>query len=283
MDSRKIAAIVTIIVVTVAIVTVSAFVVFFNPTTTPATAPTSATGVTGASTSYPNGMMGGYGYGYTSPPVTVTTQPNTTLTTPTTTTNATSITMDDAVSIAQNYVAQLGNPNLAVKDVVQYSQNFCFQVYENNTGIGAFEMLINPFTGAVTSEPGPNTSWNTKYGPMTNGMMGYLTTTGTYPSDSGYYGMGGMMGGSISDGWLRGTPTANMPVSATQAKVDTQQWLNASMPGITAGGISPFYGYYTVMVVLNGNDYGMLGVNGYTGQVWYYTWLGTFIQGVDLS
>jgi len=32
------------------------------------------------------------------------------------------------------------------------------------------------------------------------------------------------------------------------------------------------------MVQLNGNDYGMLSVNGYTGQGWFHTWHGTFIQ-----
>ncbi len=37
-------------------------------------------------------------------------------------------------------------------------------------------------------------------------------------------------------------------------------------------------GYYTVHTLKNGKIYGMLGVNGYTGQVWYHTWHGDFLR-----
>ena len=38
-----------------------------------------------------------------------------------------------------------------------------------------------------------------------------------------------------------------------------------------------FYGYYTLHVLTNGQIYGMLSVNGYTGQVWYHSWRGQFL------
>ncbi len=160
-----------------------------------------------------------------------------------------------AAQIGQNYVSSLGNPNLAVKEVEEYSQNFYVQVYEKNTGIGAFELLVNKYTGSIYPEMGPNMMWNLKYGMMRSGILG------------GIY----------------GAPTANMPVSADQAKVDAQQFLNTYYPGATVGEVFPFYGYYHVMAMVNGVNYGMLSVNGYTGQSWYHTWHGTFIQELDLS
>jgi hypothetical protein len=163
-------------------------------------------------------------------------------------TPTTSITIDKATEIAQRYLASLNNPDLAVGDVEEYLLNFYVQYYEKSTGIGAFEMLIDKYTGNIYPEPGPNMMWNTKYGMM-----------------------GGMMG------WYR-TPTAAMPVTVDQAKTYAQQYLNTYYPGTTVGEVKPFYGYYHVMVQLNGQHYGMLSVNGYTGQVWYHTWHGTFIQ-----
>lgn len=40
------------------------------------------------------------------------------------------------------------------------------------------------------------------------------------------------------------------------------------------------YGYYTIMTTLEGEHYGMLSVNGYSGDVWYHTWHGMFISEV---
>lgn len=99
------------------------------------------------------------------------------------------ITINNATEIAQRYLASLNNPDLAVGEVEEYSLNFYVQYYERSTGIGAFEMLIDKYTGSIYPEHGPNMMWNTKYG-MMNGMMG----------------------------WFR-TPTANMSITIDQAKV----------------------------------------------------------------
>ncbi len=162
------------------------------------------------------------------------------------------ITIDKAVEIAQRYLNSLNNPDLAVGEVEEYSLNFYVQYYERSTNIGAFEMLIDKYTGSIYPEHGPNMMWNTKYG-MMNGMMGRPRA-----------------------------PTANMSVTVDQARVYAQQYLNTYYPGTTVGEIKPFYGYYHVMVEFNGRPYGMLSVNGYTGQVWYHTWHGTFIQELEL-
>lgn len=74
-----------------------------------------------------------------------------------------------------------------------------------------------------------------------------------------------------------------MTVTATQAKTNAQQYLNSYLPGNTTGDITTFYGYYTIEVLNGSSTYGMLSVNGYTGQVWYHTWHGNFIQELQVS
>ncbi len=182
------------------------------------------------------GMMGGYGY----------TAPYANTGTPLTITNA--------VTIAQNYVSSIGNPNVAVKQVEEYSANFYVQVNEKN-GNGAFELLINKYTGSIYPEMGPNMMWNTKYGMMRGGIL------------SGIY----------------GTPTTTMTVTSTQATTNAQQYLNTYISGTTTGDVTTFYGYYTIEVLNGGTTYGMLSVNGYTGQIWVHTWHGTFVQELQIS
>src|SRR3990170_7659381 len=165
--------------------------------------------------------------------------------------NGTALTIDTAVTVAQRYLASLNNPDLAIDEVEEYTQNFYVLYYEKSTGFGAFEMLIDKYSGSIYSEMGPNMMWNTKYG-MMSGMMG------TY----------------------RGTPTAVMPITVDHAKASAQQFLNANLPEITVGDETAFYGYYHIDVLLSGSTYGMLSVNGYTGQVWYHNWHGNFVQQV---
>jgi hypothetical protein len=173
---------------------------------------------------------------------------------PTTGTTTSPITIENAVTIAQQYLTQLNNPDLAVREVEEYTQNFYVQVYEKSTGIGAFELLIDKYTGSIYPEQGPNMTWNTKYG-MHSGMMG----------------------------WFTGNPTAPMTVTAEQAENFAQRYLDAYISGTAVGEAEAFYGYYHMMVRSAGEGYGMLSVNGYTGQVWYHNWHGTFIRELEIS
>lgn len=179
------------------------------------------------------GMMGGWGYGY----------PGT----------GSRLTLDQAVEAVEQYLAAYGNSDLTLAEVMEFSDNFYAEVEEQGTGIHALELLINPYTGAVYPEPGPNMMWNTKYGHM-GGWWGY----GSQP------------------------PTADMPLSAEQAGGYAQQYLDSYLPGTTADDqADAFYGYYTLHVLQDGQVVGMLSVNGVTGQVWYHTWHGDFIGMTD--
>jgi len=176
------------------------------------------------------------------------------------------ISIDEAQSAVQAVLDRRGNRDLAIDEVIEFQDNFYASIRETSAGTGAFEVLVNRSTGAVTPEPGPNMMWNTKYG-----MMGGQA--------------GGMMGATMMGGGVMGTATANGPmiVTSDQAAQAAQRWLDKNQPGSTARTPDPFYGYYTVDLQMDGRLTGMLSVNGYTGQVWYHTWHGSFIQAKDLG
>jgi len=162
-------------------------------------------------------------------------------------TGGTRITMDQATTIVDNYLKQYGTTDLKVDEIMEFQYNFYVEFSEKSTGINAFEALIDPYTGDMYPEPGPNMMWNTKYG-MMSGMM-----------------------------W--GTPGISGPMSVTaeQAEQNAQKFIDAYLPGAKVADAERFYGYYTLHVLKDGQIYGMLSVNGYTGQVWYHSWHGQFL------
>ena len=163
--------------------------------------------------------------------------------------------LPDAQTAFQAYVDRLGNPNLALDEVMEFAQNYYAVVKDQSTGSGAFELLANKQNGAVFLEFGPAMMWNTQYG---HGSM------------MGASGHGGMMGASTG-------PSVAPTVSSDQARDLAQQWLDANLPGNQAEEPDAFPGYYTAHFGQGGQVTGMLSVNGYTGQVWYHTWHGAFV------
>ena len=186
------------------------------------------------------------------------------------------ITLDQAKTIAEQYLASLKNPNLGIKEIMEFQYNFYIMYYEKDTGIGAFEMLIwkqNPPSGmmgggmgmgggmaigVIMPEPGPNMMWNTKYSSMGSGMMGQ-----------------GMMGNR--------NPATTMTVTRDKALQIGQAYLDQNLSGANVEDAMQFYGYYTIDFTVNGKIAGMLSVNGQTGQVWYHSWHGTFIQEIEIG
>ena len=158
--------------------------------------------------------------------------------------------LDRAVKIAQDVAASYASGGLTADEVIEFSGNYYASIREKATRIGAFEILIDRASGTVIREPGPDMMWNAKYS-----MMG-----------------GGMMSGSRP-----------MTVSTQQAQDVAQRWLDANQTGTSAKAPDSFYGFYTVDFQRAGRLVGMLSINGYSGQVWYHTWHGTFIQVRDLG
>jgi hypothetical protein len=188
---------------------------------------------------------------------------------PTTGTTQTAVNLDQATTKVQNYLATMGYNDLSIKSMQEYSNMYYTQVVESTNGTGAFELAVNKTTGAVTPMQGATMMWNTKYGATSTGIMGYLTSTGSGS---------GMMGGNGMMTWLRGTPTTNMATTMEQARTIAQQYLDANYTGTTVGQITTYYGYYTMQVLKDGNPAGMMSVYGTTGQVMYYSQMGTYMQ-----
>ena len=184
--------------------------------------------------------------------------------------NITPLTVDQAKAAAEKYIQSLNTQGLETGEVMIFDNNAYVIVKESETGLGAFELLVDPTSQAAYPEYGPNMMWNLKYGGQNH---------------SGMMGSNGMMGGNnMMSGWnYEATPstnvTAEMTVTSEQAIEYAQQYLDSNIAGATAA-TDPmqFYGYYTLDFEKDGKIVGMLSVNGYNGQVFLHTWHGTFIE-----
>jgi hypothetical protein len=188
----------------------------------------------------PYGMMGGFGSNNR--------------------TGAKPLSIDQAKTAIEKYLTGLNNSDLSLKEIIIFDNQAYGRIVEKSTGLGAFEVLVDPVTLAVYPEYGPNMMWNLKYGMMSNagGMLS-----------------GGMMGSRQS------APQANGPmtVSAAQAVQAAQRYLDTYLPGARAAtDPDQFYGYYTIEILRNDKPSGMLSVNGYTQQVFLHTWHGNFVE-----
>ncbi len=153
------------------------------------------------------------------------------------------ITIEDAKAVVLKYLDASGNKNLAIDEIMEFDRNFYALVKEKDTGIGAFELLVDPYRGYVGPEPGPNMMWNAKYGHMSWGI-------------------------GVSE---------KMPIDVPRAREYAQKYLDGIGPGFSVEEKPDvFYGYYTAHILKDDKVVGMLSVNGYSGQVWFHSWHGTF-------
>jgi hypothetical protein len=183
--------------------------------------------------------------------------------------NTTPLTVDQARQAAEKYVQTLNISGLETGEVMIFDNNAYVVIKESKTGVGAFELLVDPVSGVAYPEYGPNMMWNVKYGGLGHdSMMG------------GYGGMmGGMMGSWNYQYQIPTDVSAEVTVSAEQAVQYAQQYLDANYAGATAANDpTQFYGYYTLDFEKDDKIIGMLSVNGYNGQVFLHTWHGTFIE-----
>jgi hypothetical protein len=70
--------------------------------------------------------------------------------------NAEPLTIEQATEAVKSYLASTGNDDLQLAEVMEFSGNFYAEVREKSTGTGAFELLVDRYSGAVYPEPGPN-------------------------------------------------------------------------------------------------------------------------------
>ena len=170
--------------------------------------------------------------------------------------------LEEAEAAVEGYLAVLDDGDLVLGEVMIFDNHAYAEVYEESTGIGALEVLVDPVTLAVYPEPGPNMMWNTKYGHMRG------------------FGTMGMMG-SGRFGSITASPdsAAEMTVSPDEAVETAQRYLDRYLAGAQVEDeVDAFHGYYTLHILRDGQTVGMLSVNGYTGQVFPHTWHGDFLE-----
>lgn len=181
------------------------------------------------------GMMGGYGFSRQSP--------------------SRPLSIEEAEDAVQGFLAELGDPDLILEEVMIFDNHAYAEIVEASTGIGAMEVLVDPVTLAVYPEHGPNMMWNLKYG-----MMGSFYRRGFNPTP-------------------RRSTSGDMPVSPEEAAAAAQEYLDDYLPGAEVDEhADQFYGYYTLHILQEGKVTGMLSVNGYTAAVFPHTWHGDFIE-----
>jgi hypothetical protein len=185
--------------------------------------------------------------------------------------NVDPLSVEETRSAVEAYLDSYDDKDLAIEEIMIFDNNAYAIIIEESTGIGAFELLVNPATKVVFPEYGPNMMWNLKYGMMSGfggfGMMG-----------------SGMMGGS--DSMMGGfdfnenfTSSDELTISSEEALEIAQNYLDQYSPGTKVSDeITTFYGYYTIDIERDGKITGMVSVNGFTGQVFPHTWHGEFIE-----
>ena len=127
---------------------------------------------------------------------------------------------------------------------VMWFDNGFYVELKDSAGMPATEVIVDPRTGAVSTEPGPAMMWNTRFGMHARG----------------------------------GDAAA---VDATKARTIATSWLAANQAGTTIGSIDAYPGYFTLDLQRGGTVSGMMSVNASTGAVWYHTWHGAFIAKED--
>ena len=176
------------------------------------------------------------------------------------------LTLTEAEEALNDYLAFLGNDDLRLGEIMIFDNQAYAEIVEASTGIGAMEVLVDPVTRAVYPEHGPNMMWNLKYSPMAgSGMIGGMM---------GYYG-----GRSLGRGLGTLDLSAEMSVTTSEAVEAAQDYLDRYLPGTVADEhADPFYGYYTLHILRDGETVGMLSVNGFSAQVFLHSWHGDFVE-----
>jgi hypothetical protein len=206
-------------------------------------------------------------------------------------TNADPLSIEEAETAVTDYLATLNNDDLTLGEIMIFDNHAYAQIIDETKETGAFEVLVDPVTGGVFPEPGPNMMWNTEYGMMSGDNFGMMDDMmngqfGSGMMDGSQYGsdmMGESQYGSMMGGNMMGSfgyaPDAEINITAEEAVDAAQEYLDAYLPGKTADETADtFPGYYTLHVLEDGETIGMLSVNAYSGQVFLHHWHGDLIE-----
>ena len=156
--------------------------------------------------------------------------------------------LDQVKSSGEKYLNDIGLQNVKIKEIMEFSNNFYIETIEEDTGFGAIELLFDKTNGRIFPEYGPNMMWNQKYG------------------------MHSITGNNQFD--------INMKIEEEKAiEIANNYLVKVSQNEFAEDDVEKFYGYYTIDTInRDGITIGMLSINGFTEQVWYHNWHGSFIE-----
>jgi hypothetical protein len=163
--------------------------------------------------------------------------------------NGDRITLEQALSNAQEFTDKLGD-SLSVTRMYEFKNVFYAVVEDMDSGMGAFELLIQPVSGNVRMETGPCVSWNTVYGRR-------AAQSSEIPQN-----------------------TLSMQEAADQARQALSE--HSAVITIDENGVE-FPGYYTFEYQMDGQVSGLISVNAEDGEYWFHNWLGNFISREDVT
>ncbi len=179
-------------------------------------------------------------------------------------TNAQPFNIASAKTAVDEYLNNLGNDDLELKEIMVFDQNAYAVVIEKSTGTGAMELLVDPVTLNVFPEYGPQHMWNAKYGMPGGRGAGFSNARGCA--------MGFNSNAAVS-------PSSQSALTLDEAAQTAAQYLEVNLQNAELDPHGqPFYGYFTFDYSVDGQTAGMLSVNSASGQVWPHTWHGQFIE-----
>lgn len=165
-------------------------------------------------------------------------------------------------------------PKLIVDHVMNFETGYYVALTEKDTGRGAMELIVDPYSGLIRPEPGPNMMWNERYSPMggwASWRAGRRSSRSSWPG--GPWG-GGCHGPGVPGGYWPSSDSAVTRLTEAEAAARAQRFLDAEFPGTKVAEPIHFYGYYTFDIVKDGEVQGMLSVHDLSGEVWYHAWHG---------
>jgi hypothetical protein len=183
------------------------------------------------------------------------------------------ISFDEAEGAIRSYLTNFAVGTLGIKEIMIFDNQAYARIIEEDSGIGAFELIVDPVTQFVYHAQGPSLLWNLQYGYMRGGGIDSSVLSG--PLINVTENFLEEAGTSINNDYEDGV---EMPINAEEAIRIADEYLSRFNNGISIEEQAfPFYGYYTIHTLKNGDLSGMLSVNGYTGQVFLHTWHGEFV------
>lgn len=181
------------------------------------------------------------------------------------------LTVEELEVFVNKYISSY-ETELEISDVFIYEDSeYYYSIIEKETGRGAMELLVNPFTGSIYPEYGPNMMWNFKYG--MHGPSGMMSGRNMMSGR-------GMMGYNNSD--FDTSDFGDNEITSEEAYNYGVKYLDKLNDELELSKeFHEFYGYFTFHVDMDGKTYGMMSVNGFTGDVWYHDWHGKLIEVID--